>query len=503
MTSSAPAFRTHRDSDPADDTDFHAMLGDALHRAPWLAVSAFAHLCVLLLLWLLLPAEPPAVEQNRVAFAAEPDVPVPPQPPPPTPTVPEPDVFQDPILQDPVETVDPTPALSAFDTAPPGDDSAFDAQYNNAAVGIGGDAVYAGHGGPHGSRRGNHKGAPQPTIHRALLWLVRHQDEDGHWDCDGFMKHDRDGVACDGAGNAVHDVGVTGLALLAFLGDGSTLRQGEFQQPIRAGVQWLLRQQDDSGRFGAAAASDFVYDHAIAAYAMTEACGLSDYRVLRGPAERGLGYLAAHRNPYGAWRYQPRDGDSDTSVTGWCALALASGKSLGLTVDDSALRAALALFEQCTDGSGRTGYTRPGERSSRRLGDHGIRFPPERGEALTAVAQFCRYFLGERPAEHPRMQQATAVLAASPPVWDEKSGGIDHYYWYYGTYAMYQAGGPQWAAWSKRLDAAVVKTQRNDGNFQGSWDPIGVWGEDGGRVYSTAILALCLEAYYRYTRLVR
>ena len=40
-------------------------------------------------------------------------------------------------------------------------------------------------------------------------------------------------------------------------------------------------------------------------------------------------------------------------------------------------------------------------------------------------------------------------------------------------------------------------------NLLGSWDPIGAWGEDGGRVYSTAILVLTLEAYYRYSRLVR
>ena len=53
------------------------------------------------------------------------------------------------------------------------------------------------------------------------------------------------------------------------------------------------------------------------------------------------------------------------------------------------------------------------------------------------------------------------------------------------------------------LNDAVVKPQRQDGNFKGSWDPIDVWGEDGGRVYSTASLVLTLEAYYRYSKLVR
>ena len=60
-----------------------------------------------------------------------------------------------------------------------------------------------------------------------------------------------------------------------------------------------------------------------------------------------------------------------------------------------------------------------------------------------------------------------------------------------------------WDNWSKKLTPAVVKTQREEGNFKGSWDAVGAWGEDGGRVYSTATLVLTLEAYYRYTRLVR
>jgi hypothetical protein len=40
--------------------------------------------------------------------------------------------------------------------------------------------------------------------------------------------------------------------------------------------------------------------------------------------------------------------------------------------------------------------------------------------------------------------------------------------------------------------------QRKEGELAGSWDPTTVWGGYGGRVYSTAMAALCLEVYYRY-----
>jgi hypothetical protein len=49
---------------------------------------------------------------------------------------------------------------------------------------------------------------------------------------------------------------------------------------------------------------------------------------------------------------------------------------------------------------------------------------------------------------------------------------------------------------------ATVKSQRKDANFKGSWDPIDPWGQDGGRVYATAIMVLCLEVYYRYSKIL-
>jgi hypothetical protein len=300
----------------------------------------------------------------------------------------------------------------------------------------------------------------------------------------------------------VHDIGVTGLALLALLGEGSTLRQGPYRDHVRRAVQWLRTQQDENGRFGAAASSDFIYDHAIAAYAMCEAYGLSAYETLRLPAQRGIDYLQAHRNPYGAWRYQPRDGDNDTSITGWCILAMCSGEHFGLVVDRNALRIATTWLETCLSADGHLGYQRAGEPSARKPGTHRDRFPPERTDALTAVGLFCRFFMGHDPAEQATMRAAGERLRNRLPKWDEKAGTIDFYYWYYGTYALHQLGGPAWREWSQAIAKNVVGKQRADGNARGSWDPIDAWGDDGGRVYSTAILALTLQAYRRYGRLM-
>ena len=52
------------------------------------------------------------------------------------------------------------------------------------------------------------------------------------------------------------------------------------------------------------------------------------------------------------------------------------------------------------------------------------------------------------------------------------------------------------------MKPAIVDSQRREPgrDERGSWDAVGPWGADGGRVYSTALGAMTLEVYYRYER---
>ncbi|MFO1052992.1 MAG: hypothetical protein U1F36_12325 [Planctomycetota bacterium] len=486
------------------EPEFHELMAEQLRRAPWVALSLALHAIALILLYLL-PTRAQVKEENRVAVlpatepVATPDEIVKP---------PEPDVLPvvDPTI-DPVEVSDSNDADSEVmaDATSETPTSPFDSSQWNTAVGLTGGA--AGEYGDRfrrgrGPRGGGH--APEGHIQDALIWLARHQDEDGHWDADGFMKHDASGEPCDGPGNPVHDVGLTGLALLAFLGDGNTLRSGPYREQVKRGITWLREQQDmRTGLIGTPSSNEFVYDHAIATLAMVEAYGLSAYRLLHDNAQRAIDYLEFHRNPYRVWRYQPHDGDNDTSVTGWCLMAYASARYFGLTVNTAAIELGRTWLTEMTDPvTARCGYDQRGGASSRRAGEHATRFPRERNECMSAVALLCRIFLGDDPGKDKLMQRQADLVLSKKPTWNTTDGSIDQYAWYYGTYALYQIGGPRWKAWETALDTAVLKTQRQDANFKGSWDPAGVWGQDGGRVYSTAILCLTLQAYYRYTRLV-
>ena len=111
---------------------------------------------------------------------------------------------------------------------------------------------------------------------------------------------------------------------------------------------------------------------------------------------------------------------------------------------------------------------------------------------MTAEALACRQFLGLTGQDDQR-EAAEYLLQALP-----SAETADHYYWYYATLSLFQAGGDSWREWNAALATTLVETQRQAGEQAGSWDPDRRWGQHGGRVFSTALCSLCLEVYYRY-----
>jgi hypothetical protein len=162
-----------------------------------------------------------------------------------------------------------------------------------------------------------------------------------------------------------------------------------------------------------------------------------------------------------------------------------------------------AWLDKVTDPDyGRVGYVQRGTGPARPV-EMIDRFPGEKSESMTAVGVFARVLLGEDPRKDATIRKGADLMAKLPPVWNPSDGSIDMYYWYYGTLAMFQVGGRHWQAWHRAMIPAILQTQRKDTDhcgYKGSWDPIGPWGPDGGRVYSTALMAMCCEVLYRYAR---
>jgi hypothetical protein len=265
-----------------------------------------------------------------------------------------------------------------------------------------------------------------------------------------------------------------------------------------------------NGRFGPGAGEQWIYDHAIATMAMGELLVLSrDDIGLKRSVQDAVKLILRAQNDGRGWRYGVKPGDNDTSVTGWMVLALKTAKNANLGIPkeeyERAFAGALNWFNFTTAANGKTGYFAPGDDGSMLTKVYPEPYPYSKDlSCMTAVAVLCRLFAGES-RETKMVKSGVDILMQHTPRWQEAQGRalstINMYYWYYGSYALFQFGGAPWKKWNEDMIKALLKTQRQGVICEdGSWDPIDEWGAAGGRVYSTALGAMTLEVYYRFRR---
>ena len=324
------------------------------------------------------------------------------------------------------------------------------------------------------------------VLEDARAWLVRHQDpETGLWRASKSVE----GCTCAGFGAEGHDTGVTGLAILALLGE-----PGVYEDEIRAGVSGLIGAQE-KGIFGPREVPGVLYNQAISIWAICEAMDRAsiDSEECLVAVRKGVSVIASARNRRGGWRYElAPNGDQDTSLTTWCVLALASAQRVGFEVDEEHFQGAYRLFRDFTDlDTGRIGYDRVGTASARVPGfndNHATKY----AEAITAASLHALGKMGMAKPTDKRWRKSFALLEDKPAVWRDDFGG-DMYFFMHGAAALqyaYPDGGVEWLEAMQKL---VMPEQREKGCSAGSWDPIGPWGYSGGRVYSTSMMIMALE----------
>jgi TPR repeat protein/serine/threonine protein kinase len=341
----------------------------------------------------------------------------------------------------------------------------------------------------------------ESAVAAALGWLVRHQEDDGSWDADGWTTH-CEGEACGGpstseagVGESQYDVGVTSLALLAFLGQGNTHLGGPYKIQVRKGLRWLMGQQDARGAVGLAKdAGATTYSHALAAIVFCEAFSLTGDLQLATPAENAIDACLAMQTEDMGWKYGYDSGKSDSSVTGWMIQAMSAARDAGAEVPRAAWAGAVAWFKSVTNSAGRTGY------ESRGGGSAFLKRSRGRFDALPVMTAACLLSNSECGVRKrdPIFKKQIKVLQESLPSRTPKR--VSYYYWYYGSYALFRRGSNVFRRWNKALKQALLPSQNSMGCAKGSWEPAGEWCIAGGRVYAVALNALTLEVYYRKAR---
>ena len=317
--------------------------------------------------------------------------------------------------------------------------------------------------------------ATEKAVENALVWLAKHQSDDGRWDGAGF---DESCGGCGGETSIVAHRGLTGLALLAFLGAGHThTADGPYRGTVERGLRWLVEGQADDGDLRG---DETMYSHGIATIAVSEAFGMTGDAALRDPVQRAVDFINAARNErVGGWRYDPGQA-GDTSVLGWQIMALKSAVMNGVSVPAESFNAARKWLDKVATPSRQGLYAyQPGRRAT---------------PSMTAEGMFVQQLLGRGHGDE-RMQESAGYLMEHLPVWGDEAST---YYWYYATLALFQHQEDHWPTWNHALTTQLLEHQRTDEPATGSWDPDGEWADKGGRVYQTALCAMMLEVYYRY-----
>lgn len=325
----------------------------------------------------------------------------------------------------------------------------------------------------------------EAAVTAGLDWLARHQSPNGGWSCHGFSQYCKEGERCRDSGTPLGDPAMTGLALLCFFGIGTTEKEGKYSGTVSKGLNYLLEIQTEDGCFGEKR-SNYMYNHAMATLGMIEGSMMCHQPKYSKSARAAIQFLLDAQNPGAAWRYTTRCYDNDTSVTGWCMMALKAAQFAEIQVPKTAIEGGKRWLDQVTmiGEEPWVGYSSARDR-------HGE-------PCMTAVGTLCRIFFQEKQ-DNANILGASVLLNRYLPQW-QANGPNNLYYWYYGTLVMYQLGAKNWEVWNAALQKALLGSQEKIGCAAGSW---GNGQYNGGRVFWTSLAVLSLQVYYRYPRMFK
>ncbi|MEI6971981.1 MAG: prenyltransferase/squalene oxidase repeat-containing protein [bacterium] len=303
------------------------------------------------------------------------------------------------------------------------------------------------------------------AIAGGLAWLAANQETDGSWSAEKW------------GANKEHAVGITALSILALIGKDQDQAHNPYAGTIRSGIEFLIRQQNKSGRIGPACANA-MYNHGMATVAILRAYRLDIGNNWKGSGDRAIGFICTAQKSSGGWGYVAgNEGGPNTSVSVWQLQALILAKGQGNTALASRIHRSMDWLRGMVDNSGHMGYSR--EEPS-----------PDGEETLTAAGALC--LLADDTEQRDEAGAARLVRSLESAA-GRQDMTIDYYRWYFVTQALQAAGGKVARDTAGHMKDALVAQQAHGGPGAGSWDRADRWTPAGGRIYSTSMALLSLE----------
>jgi hypothetical protein len=309
-----------------------------------------------------------------------------------------------------------------------------------------------------------------------------------------------------------HPVSLTALAGMAFLMEGSTLREGKYRDEVRGATEWLMQRAQPNGLIGSpdsrSEGGRYMYGHGFALLFLSCIVGDEDNVVRRVElvriCEKAAKYCHDAQTHRGGWGYlSAKEGDDfdEGSVTVTQLQALRAARNAGIVVPADAIKKAQKYLKDCTNHEGGIIY------SKSLSGGEGR-------PALTAAAVCCGFSAGDYDSPMVKKWLAYGRPYMRSPSDTARLDNVE-YLRYYQAQAVYALGDTRWRrlftdekeedviTWTVYRDELyddLMRTQRADGSwYEDNWAARRV-----GAVYVTAVyLAVmqldkgCLPIYQR------
>ena len=289
------------------------------------------------------------------------------------------------------------------------------------------------------------------AVDRGLVYLAEHQSEKGSYGGDRYGDH----------------VGITALACMAFMADGSLPGRGRYGDHVQRGLDFVLASTNEAGLIAADTSHGPMYGHGFATLFLGEVYGMTDDPEVRRVLLKAVRLIVNTQNHEGGWRYQPVPYDADISVTICQIMALRSARNAGLSVPRATIDRAIAYVRNCQNPA-----------------DGGFRYMVRSGEsafARSAAGVAALYYSGVY--EDDAVDRGLDYL--SRPGLGSINRGQPHYHYghYYCSQTMFLAGGQHWASYFPEIRTELIERQNDDGS----------WESNHGRDYGTAMSLLVLQ----------
>ncbi len=307
--------------------------------------------------------------------------------------------------------------------------------------------------------------ATQDVIRGALRYLAAAQAPNGAW-----------GAGADAL--IQHEVAMTGYTLIAMLATGNLPGEGEFARQTARGMEYLLGlvQPDGMFRLPSRSGSPYMYNHGIATVALAELYGATHNPALGRKLELLLRLIVGSQSPEGGWRYQPRPGDADISVTVMQVVALRAARNAGLAVPQDTIDHAIEYVKACQDAAS-GGFTY-------QAGQGGPGF------ARTAAAIYSLQVCG--------LYEDPMVKRGSDYLFQRRT---DRSWFTYGSYyaapAQFMIGGDTWRKWYTFIQPELMRTVVREGD-KAFWREEGGGHGSVGPVFVTAVNTTILAMPWHY-----